>query len=150
MAEEETAESADTITPTDYFKQYDLGEYNNPDEMTEERKSAVIAEMKDILSDYDSGKLTADDMTDFISDSTTEEEQDKLNEYLPDDDNETELLKCYMEIKKHFIDNDGNKNEPNEAYELGEHDMCCGHALKYNKKSKTYICELCGEEYEAE
>lgn len=149
-AEEETTESADTITPTAYFKQYDLGEYNNPDDMTEERKSAVITEMKNIISDYYSGKLTADDMTDFISDSTTEEEQDKLNEYLSDDDDETELLACYMEIKKHFIDNDGNKNEPNEAYELGEHDMCCGHALKYNKKSKTYICEICGEEYEAE
>ena len=56
----------------------------------------------------------------------------------------------YMELVKRSIDNDGEEHEPSDPYELGEHDMCCGHELKYVKKTKKYVCEHCGTEYEAE
>ena len=49
-----------------------------------------------------------------------------------------------------FVDEEGNIALPNEPYEIGENNFCCGHELKYDKKSKMYICEVCGQEYEAE
>ena len=63
---------------------------------------------------------------------------------------EEELLALYIEKKKHFIDDDGEEAEPGEPYEVGGSNFCCGHELKYSKKTNRYICETCGEEYEAD
>ena len=61
-----------------------------------------------------------------------------------------DFIKLYMELHKRFIDNDGEAHEPSDPYEVGEEDFCCGHPLKYMKKTKKYVCEHCGAEYEAE
>lgn len=146
---EDTADDDDDdeeeITPTSYFPEYDEEEYNNPDEMTTNRKKAVEKEVENILADYDNGDSTEKEIMAFLTEFCTEEELDLVKGA-----DEKEQLKLFIEMSKRFIDNDGEKIEPNNPYELGEHDMCCGHELKYNKKSKTYICEHCGEEYEAE
>ena len=143
---EDTADDdEEEITPTSYFPEYDEEEYNNPDEMTTNRKKAVEKEVENILADYDNGDLTEKEIMVFLTEFCTDEELDLVK-----DADEKEQLKLFIEMSKRFIDNDGEKIEPNNPYELGEHDMCCGHELKYNKKSKTYICEHCGEEYEAE
>lgn len=143
---EDTADDdEEEITPTSYFPEYDEEEYNNPDEMTTNRKKAVEKEVENILADYDNGDLTEKEIMVFLTEFCTDEELDLVKGA-----DEKEQLKLFIEMSKRFIDNDGEKIEPNNPYELGEHDMCCGHELKYNKKSKTYICEHCGEEYEAE
>ena len=49
-----------------------------------------------------------------------------------------------------MIDDEGNTNEPGEPYEINEENYCCGHALKYDKNGKVFICEVCGNKYEAE
>ena len=54
------------------------------------------------------------------------------------------------ELAISFVDDDGEEHEPGDPYELNEKNFCCGHELKYEKKSKTFICESCGEKYTAE
>ena len=138
---------AEDLTPDAYFEGYDVRGLNNPDEMTKERKKAVEKKVAGILKSYSAGKLTYDDMTDYISDNTTEEEFDEV---LGEDYTEEDLFKFYIELIKYTIDNDGEEHEQGEPYEVGEKDVCCGHELKYSKKTKKYICEHCGTEYEAE
>ena len=114
--------------------------------MTDERAESVEAKMEAILDAIENEKLTFEDITSYLDDNATEDEIDLLGEE-PEDE---ECVKLYMELIKRTIDNDGEEHEPSDPYELGEHDMCCGHELKYVKKTKKYVCEHCGTEYEAE
>ena len=157
-AEEDTAEetedtaddSADDeeveIEATSYFEQFDPDGYNNPDNMTDERREAVEAKMDEIITEYSDGSLTSDDISSYIEDNATQEEIDLLGDDYTDDD----LLMLYMELNKRNIDNDGEEHEPNDPYEVGDANFCCGHELKYEKNTKKFICEHCGEEYEVE
>lgn len=142
----EDEEDGDEISSTSYFAEYDPKGYNNPENMTEERAEAIEEKMDEVLTKYSDGDLTDDDIASFLEDNATEEEIDLLG----DEYTEEDLLKLYMEIIKRTIDNDGEEHEPGEPYELGEFDVCCGRELKYSKKTKQYICETCGTEYEAE
>lgn len=143
---EEYEEDEEEITAQSYFEEYDPNGYNNPDEMTDERAESVEAKMEAILDAIENEKLTLEDITSYLDDNATEDEIDLLGEE-PEDE---ECVKLYMELIKRTIDNDGEEHEPSDPYELGEHDMCCGHELKYVKKTKKYVCEHCGTEYEAE
>ena len=144
--EDSTTDEDAEITPDTYFAEYDPDGYNDPDEMTEERAEAVQEMVADILKKVEEEELTEDDMCSFIEDNTNEDEQELLpDEYAPE-----QLVGFYIELKKRFIDDDGVEHEPSDPYEIGDKEMCCGHELKYSKKTKKYICETCGEEYEAE
>ena len=143
---EETEEDGDGITVESYFAEFDPKGYNNPNNMSEERKEAIEAKMDEILEALDKETLTEDDITSYIEDNATEEEIDLLG----DEYEVTDLLKLYMELVKRTIDNDGEEHEQGEPYEVADKDVCCGHELKYIKKSKKYVCEHCGTEYEAE
>lgn len=145
--EEETAEDdGEEISADSYFPEYDPNGYNKPDDMTEERAEAIEAKMDEILSEYADGTLTEEDITSYIEENATEAETDLLG----DEYTEEDLLKMYMELVKRTIDNDGEEHEQGEPYEVADKDVCCGHELKYVRKSKKYICEHCGTEYEAE
>lgn len=144
--EEFDEDGEEEITAQSYFEEYDPNGYNNPDEMTDERSESVEAKMEAILDAIENEKLTLEDITSYLDDNATEDEIDLLGEE-PEDE---ECVKLYMELIKRTIDNDGEEHEPSDPYELGEHDMCCGHELKYVKKTKKYVCEHCGTEYEAE
>ena len=149
--EEEDTDSEDTVTDEavsaeSYFEQFDPEGYNDPSDMTDERKEAVEAKMDSILTSYDDGTLTDDDITSYVEDNATDDEI----ELLGDDYDEVDVLKLYMELVKRTIDNDGEEHEQGEPYEVGERDLCCGHLLQYIKKSKKFVCEHCGTEYEAE
>lgn len=151
--EDTTAETDDSaedeeveIEATSYFEQFDPDGYNNPDNMTDERREAVEAKMDEIITEYSDGTLTSDDISSYIEDNATQEEVDLLGDDYTDDD----LLMLYMELNKRNIDNDGEEHEPSDPYEVGDANFCCGHELKYEKKTKKFICEHCGEEYEAE
>ncbi len=144
---EETTEAEDSeITPESYFAELDPNGYNDPSKMTEDRAEAIEAKMDEILTAYSEGELTDDDIASYVEDNATEDEIDLLG----DDYDEEDILKLYMELVKRTIDNDGEEHEQGEPYEVADKDVCCGHALKYVKKSKKYVCEHCGTEYEAE
>lgn len=144
---EEVVDNSDTeFTADSYFEDYDPEGFNDPESMSKKRKKACEAKVAEILEAYDGGELTADDMEEELQDILNDDEADLLG----DDYEEEELLALYIEKKKHFIDDDGEEVEPGEPYELGGSNFCCGHQLKYSKKTNQYICETCGEEYEAE
>lgn len=144
--DEDDSDDDEEVGADSYFEQFDPNGFNNPDDMTEERQSAVLDAMDKLLTDYSEGKISDDEVQKFIEENSTDEEI----ELLGDDYTEDDLFMFFMELKKRFIDNDGETHDKSDPYELGEEDFCCGHKLKYSKKTKKYICEICGTEYEAE
>lgn len=148
-AEEDSAEAGSDdveIEADSYFPEYDPDGLNDPEEMTEERAEAVVDKMDEILTSYADNTLTDEDIQSYVEDNATEDEI----ELLGDEPEDTEVLKLYMELIKRTIDNDGEEHEEGDPYEVGEENLCCGHKLKYVKKTKNYVCEHCGAEYEAE
>lgn len=143
---EAQADDDEDIEADSYFSEYDPDGINDPSEMTEERAEAVVEKMDEILTSYSDGTLTDDDIKAYIEDS----EEEELDELLGDGYTETDALKLYMEIIKRTIDNDGEAHEDGEPYEVGDKNLCCGHELRYVKKTKMYVCSHCGTEYEAE
>ena len=145
-AEEEDEEEGEEFNEESYFPEYDEAGYNNPDSMKEERAEAVKAMMADIIEKVENDELKEEDMQTFLENVCTDEELEALGE----DYEFEELVALYCEIRKRFVDDDGEEHEPGDPYELNEKNFCCGHELKYEKKSKTFICESCGEKYTAE
>lgn len=139
-------EEDEEISSDSYFEELDPKGYNNPNNMTEERAEAIEAKMDEILTAYSEEELTDEDIASYIEDNATDAEI----ELLGDEYTEEDILKLYMELVKRTIDNDGEEHEQGEPYEVADKDVCCGHELKYVKKTKKYICEHCGTEYEAE
>lgn len=139
-------EEGEEFNEESYFPEYDEAGYNNPDSMKEERAEAVKAMMADIIEKVENDELKEEDMQTFLENVCTEEELEALG----DDYEFEELVALYCEIRKRFVDDDGEEHEPGDPYELNEKNFCCGHELKYEKKSKTFICESCGEKYTAE
>lgn len=140
------AEDDEEVGADSYFAEYDPDGYNDPENMTEERAEAIEAKMDEILTAYSDGTLTDEDVASYVQDNATEAEIDLLG----DEQEDEEIFKLYMELVKRTIDNDGEEHEPSDPYEVGDKDVCCGHELKYVKKTKKYVCEQCGAEYEAE
>ena len=129
-----------------YFDEYDPEGINDPEIMSKKRAKAVKSLVADIINKYEEEELTTDDIESELEDIITDEDIELLGE----DYSEEELVAFYIEMKKRFVDNDGNICEPNDPYEIGEDNFCCGHKLQYNKKGKKYVCPICEEEYEAE
>ena len=143
--EDEITEEVE-ISEDSYFEQFDLDGHNNPDNMTDERAEAIKNKMVEILEAIENEELTAEDITSYIEDNASQNEIDALGDDYSDDD----LIMLYMELVKKTIDNDGDIHEPSDPYEIGDENFCCGHELSYSKKTKRYICSICGTEYEAE
>ena len=144
---DEDSDEDEDIEADSYFSQYDPEGFNDPKEMTDERKDAVIEMMDSILTDISEESLTMEDVETYIEEHATQSEIDLLgDEYTEDDE-----LKLYMELKKRTIDDEGEEHdEAEDPYEVNGNDMCCGHKLKYVKKTKMFVCEHCGTEYQAE
>lgn len=147
-AEEETAEDEDgeEFNEESYFPEYDPEGVNNPEGMSEERAEAVKSMMADIIEGVENDTITEEDIQTFLETYASEEELEALG----DDYQFEDLVAMYCEVKKRFIDDDGEEHEAGDPYEIDEENYCCGRKLKYEKKSKKFICENCGEEYEAE
>lgn len=152
--EDDSSEEDDDeeVDASSYFAKYDPNGINDPENMTDERKEAIEKMMEEILDSVDDDDFIPN-VEKYLEDNATDAEIDLLGE----DYDETEEAKLYMEMKKRTIDDDGEEHEPAEAeseegdpYEINGHDMCCGHELKYIKKTKKYVCEHCGAEFEAE
>lgn len=138
-------EEGEDFNADTYFPEVDPHGLNDPDTMSDERRQAVHDKNEEIIEAYSNGELTLDAINDFFSEYATEEDMELI-----DTDNDLEVLALYIALNDRLIDNDGDEHEKEDPYEVGEHDMCCGHELKYVKKTKKYICEVCGAEYEAE
>ena len=147
-AEEETAEDEDgeEFNEESYFPEYDPEGVNNSEGMSEERAEAVKSMMADIIEGVENDTITEEDIQTFLETYASEEELEALG----DDYQFEDLVAMYCEVKKRFIDDDGEEHEAGDPYEIDEENYCCGRKLKYEKKSKKFICENCGEEYEAE
>ena len=146
VEDDEDDTDGDEITSSSYFSQFDPKGFNNPEEMTEERAEAITSKVEEIVTAYSEGELTDEDIASYVEDNATEDEIDLLGEEYTEED----ILKLYIELVKRTIDNDGEEHEQGEPYEVADKDVCCGHELRYSKKTSKYICEHCGTEYEAE
>lgn len=145
VAEDESEDEAE-FSADSYFEEYDPDGVNNPDNMTEERAEAVHSMMEETIEAIENEQITEKDISTFCENTCTQDELDQLG----DDYEFEDLVALYLETKKRLIDDEGNTNEPGEPYEINEENYCCGHALKYDKKGKVFICEVCGNKYEAE
>jgi hypothetical protein len=144
VAEDESEDGAE-FSADSYFEEYDPDGVNNPDNMTEERAEAVHAMMEETIEAIENEQITEEDISTFCENTCTQDELDQLG----DDYEFEDLVALYLETKKRMIDDEGNTNEPGEPYEINEENYCCGHALKYDNKGKVFICEVCGNKYEA-
>ena len=110
--------------------------------MTEARKKAILEQDKDIRNQYKKGKVVRDNLVEFLQSfyDTEEDMEDMTDE---------EVLDTYIDAVCRLIDDDGEIVEEG-AYTLNGEPACCGRVLTYSEDSNTFICEHCGEEYEAE
>lgn len=145
-ADSDEAESEDILTAEDWYKEYDLSGVNDPNKMSDSRKEGCINQQNSIIDDVESGELSADDIVEYLQTVASQEELDLLG----DEYSDTDLVKLYIEVSKHFIDDEGEEQEPEEPYTVNEIPFCCGKELAYDKKTKRFLCSQCAGEYEAE
>lgn len=156
--DEEVAESDETESVEDdatdvdfyaYHSEFDPSSLNDPENMTKERAKAVKSMIDRELEAIDSNETSEKDVKAFIDTILTEEEKDSYSNSYDMDDEET-IIHMYLELMKSFIDDEGEEHEPGDPYTIGEENVCCGHVLVYDEDSEQYICESCGQTYEAE
>ena len=110
--------------------------------MTEARRKAIIAQDNSIRKQFKKGEVTRDNLVEFLqSFYDTEEDMDDMS----DDD----LLDTYIDAVCRLVDDEGDLIEEG-AYTLNGEPACCGRVLAYSEDTNVFICEHCGEEYEAE
>lgn len=57
-----------------------------------------------------------------------------------------EALQCYIDLKKNFVDDEGDVHAESEPYYRDNEVFCCGHECSKLDNGNLY-CEICGEEY---
>lgn len=118
-----------------------INDIDNP-AMTEARKKAILAQDASIRKQFKKGEVTRDNLIEFLqSFYDTDEDMDDMS----DDD----LLDTYIDAVCRLVDDEGDLIEEG-AYTLNGEPACCGRVLVYSEDTNVFICEHCGEEYEAE
>lgn len=144
VAEAPAKKSVETapVEESDEDEEYDdTNDIDNPN-MTEARRNAIIAQDEEIREQYKNGEVTREDLVEFLqSFYDVEEDMDDMS----DDD----LLDTYIDAVCRLVDDEGDLIEEG-AYTLNGEPACCGRVLNYSEDTKLFICEHCGEEYEAE
>lgn len=119
----------------------DDGEEYEPSEARLKAEEKVEAEIR---KQYKDGKLKSNTIKKFLN-----------NYYKGDPDckdckgcNKEEQLDCYIDVKKAFIDDDGDTHKEEDIYARDDKDYCCGQELKKLENGNS-VCEICGTEYEA-
>ena len=76
----------------------------------------------------------------------------KTSPYANDMDgmSDEELLAAYIDYKSCFIDDDGESHGTEEPYMVNGAAFCCGAELAFDDETSTYVCEVCGAEYDDE
>lgn len=135
---EDTEETEEGEENADNSGEYDPNDLKNPN-MTKERKDAISALMKELQADIKKKKITDDDMTEFlIAAGYTQKEIKGLDD----------IAEIYLQEKALFINDEGEEVEKEEPYSINGEPACCGKLLE--KDGDTYICSVCGAEYEVD
>ena len=140
---EDDEEGEEAIDENTHFEEYDENHVNDleAEHMTEARATAIRKFQSSVVN---ADELDEEGMKSFVESFCIEDELAQLG----DEYEVEELLGLYLETKKRMIDDEGVTHEGGDPYEIAEEAFCCGHQLKYDKKGKKYICEVCGNEYE--
>lgn len=138
--EEEVTTEEEPDEPEDVDEDKDLTE-----NMTKRRRETFEEICDDTTEQFESGEITRDDLTEFLTAFDGEEYSPKSLKKITDED----LLTEYFKAVSLMIDDTGNVVEEG-AYTINDEPYCCGHPLTYNSKKNRFICDHCGEEYEAE
>lgn len=133
----------DSPTDTEDAEEDNSGDIT--ESMTELRRNAYEELCDDTTEQFESGEITKEDIIDFLTDF----DEEKYNANTLKKKTDEELLEEYFTAIALMIDDSGNVVEEG-AYLINDTPYCCGHTLVYNQKKGTFICEHCGEEYEAE
>ena len=137
-AEEEVVEESEA----DEEEDDPTNDPENPN-MTEERRTALVAFESSTKESVENGEISYEDMRTFLAEFHDMEVAD-LEEYSDED-----ILDYYIDAASRFIDDEGNIVEE-EAYMLNGEPACCGHTLNYDENKNTFHCDVCGNDYDAE
>ena len=121
----------------------DVNDLSNPN-IKPARKKALKALKSMLEKKYNDGKLKAVTMKKPLK-AYYDESADEI-----DDMDNDELFDAYLQLKMLFIDDEGDEVEEGAPYTLNGEPYCCGQPLQYNEEDDTFICEICGGEYESE
>lgn len=140
VAEAPVAKEA-PVEDSDEEEEDNTNDIDNP-AMTEARKKAILAQDDEIRKQFSKGEVTREDLVEFLQSfyDTEDDMSDMSNE---------DLLDTYIDAVCRLVDDEGDLIEEG-AYSLNGEPACCGRVLNYSEDTKMFICEHCGEEYEAE
>lgn len=110
--------------------------------MTKARKKAYEQLVKETEEDFENGEISREDLIEFIN--AFNGTDDKFKKVSDED-----LLMKYLELSAMLVSDDGEIVEEG-AYTINEEPYCCGHPLSYDEDEEKFVCECCGNEYEAE
>ena len=144
--DEEVEEESTTSTETaesegEEAEEFDVNDSNNPD-MTEARSASIEAYSAEVRNDFDNDEITREQIVEWLNEYHNTKDSMKKKS---DDD----IVEEYIYCSCLFIDDEGEFIEDEGAYTVNGIPYCCGHELAYNEDNSTYICEICGAEYEA-
>ena len=109
--------------------------------MTKARKKAYEELCDETTEAFESDDITREDLIEFINSfEGTDEKFKKVSDEA--------LLTKYLALSAMLIDDEGNIVEEG-AYTINDELYCCGHPLHYDEDSEKFVCECCGNEYEA-
>lgn len=130
----------DDIDETDISYISDLE--NNPD-IPAPRAKAIKELRAKILKQVKTRVLKMSTIKKYVKDNV--EDLDIDNEMSKD-----ELIEAYITLKCAYIDDDGNMQTLETPYLVNGFPFCCGVPLEYNESENTFVCTLCGGEYNAD
>lgn len=136
-----TKEAPAPVEEDDEDEEDITNDIENPD-MTEARKEAILEQDSNIRKQFKKGEVTRDNLVEFLqSFYDTDEDMEDMSD--------DEVLDTYIDAVCRLVDDDGDLIEEG-AYTLNGEPACCGRVLSYSEDTGMFICEHCGEEYEAE
>jgi hypothetical protein len=97
---------------------------------------------KEIRRQLKKKELKRDDMVEFLQQFYATDED--MSEY-----SDAELVETYIDAVCRLIDDSGETIEEG-SYMLNGEPACCGRHLDYDEKNSRFVCEQCGETYDAE
>lgn len=136
---EDTADEDDTQSECEY----EPNDTDNPD-MTEERRAAIQAFIEEATNDFKKGNITRKELIEWLNEFNGTKDPMKKS-------SDEEILNSYIHASCLLINDEGEFPEEEGAYTVNGIPYCCGRALKCVETDgvTTYICETCGNEYEA-
>lgn len=141
-SEDEEEEVEETTTEESEEEEFDVNDTKNPD-MTKERREAIEAHISETREGFENGDITRKEMIDWLNEFNDTKDTMKKK-------SDDEILEEYLYCSSLLINDEGEMPEEEGAYTVNGIPYCCGHELAYNEDNETYICEVCGSEYEAE